>query len=101
MIIDIFDLQDAPILTTKFWVNWPLGSEEEAHTDIQDGHQGGQLEFPIQIILATFDLQVVRILTTPVASFKSNGLSVLEKKHKIYFQDGRHGSHLGFLIKWY
>ena len=32
-------------------------------------------------------------------SFKSIGLSVLEKKQKIDFQDGRHGGHLGFPIR--
>ena len=30
--------------------------------------------------------------------FESNGLSVLEKKQKIDFQDGCHDGHLGFLI---
>ena len=33
-----------------------------------------------------------------LASLESNGLSVQEKKQKIDFQDGHHGSHLGFLI---
>ena len=33
-----------------------------------------------------------------LASLESNGLSVQEKKQKIDFQDGCHGSHLGFPI---
>ena len=33
-----------------------------------------------------------------LASLESTGLSVQEKKQKIDFQDGCHGSHLGFLI---
>ena len=33
-----------------------------------------------------------------LASLEANGLSVQEKKRKIDFQDGGHGSHLGFLI---
>ena len=33
-----------------------------------------------------------------LASLESIGLSVQEKKQKIDFQDGCHGSHLGFLI---
>ena len=32
-------------------------------------------------------------------SFESTGLSVQEKKPKIDFQNGHHGSHLGFLIR--
>ena len=31
--------------------------------------------------------------------FESVGLSVQEKKQQIYFQDGLHGSHLGFPIR--
>ena len=34
-----------------------------------------------------------------LASLESVGLSVQEKKQKIDFQDGCHGSHLGFLIE--
>ena len=30
MILAIFDLQVTPMLPTKFWVNWPSASEEEA-----------------------------------------------------------------------
>ena len=34
-----------------------------------------------------------------LASLESTGLSVQEKKRKIDFQDGHHGSHLGFPIR--
>ena len=77
---------------------------------------GGHPGFPIRMILATVDLQVTSILHAMVAildfrsewlpliykypqcfqpSFESTGLSVLEKKRKIGFQDGHH---LGFPI---
>ena len=48
------------------------------------------------MILAFFDLQVTPMLPT---EFKSTGLSnVQDKKRKIDFQDGCHGSHSGFSI---
>ena len=50
------------MLPSKFGVNWPFGSGEEAKKiDFQDGRldgrHGGHLGFPIGMILATFDLQ--------------------------------------------
>ena len=48
------------------------------------------------MILAIFDQQVTQYF---LPSFNSVGLLVQEKKQKIYFQDGGHGDHLGFLIK--
>ena len=51
------------MLPSKFGVNWPFGSGEEAKKiDFQDGCHGGHLEFPIGMILAIFDLQVTLIL---------------------------------------
>ena len=47
------------------------------------------------MILATVDLQVNSILQM---NFESIALSVQEKKLKTDFQDGRHGSNLGFPI---
>ena len=55
----------------------------------------GHLGFPIGTILATFDLQVTPMLPS---KFGVNWPSVQEKKRKIDFQDGGHGSHLGFQI---
>ena len=46
------------MLPTKFRVNWPFGSGEEAKKDFQDGCHGGHLGYPIGTILAIFDLQV-------------------------------------------
>ena len=52
--------------------------------------------FPIQTILAIFDLQVTPML--PTISFESTGLLVQEEMRKIDFQNGCPGGHLGFLI---
>ena len=61
MILAIFDLQVTLMLPTKFQVNWPFSSGEEAETDFQDGHHLG---FQIRTILAFFDLQVTLMLPT-------------------------------------
>ena len=61
-ILAVFDLQVTPILLSKFGVNWPFGSGEEAKIDFQDGGHGGHLGFPIGMILATSDLQVTPML---------------------------------------
>ena len=83
------------MLPSKFGVNWPFGSGEEAKKYFQDGRHGGHLGFAIGRILATFDLQAPWCF---LASLESNGLSVQEKKRKIDFQDGSRGGHLGFPI---
>ena len=51
-ILAIFDLQNIPMCPTKFRVNWPFGSGEEAKIDFQDGRIGGHLGSPIGMILA-------------------------------------------------
>ena len=51
------------MLPTKFRVNWPFGSGEEAK-DFQDGCHGGHLGYPIGTILAIFDLQVTPMSPT-------------------------------------
>ena len=48
------------MLPTKFQVNWPFGSGEEAKNRFSGGHLG----FPIGKILAVFDLQVTTLLPT-------------------------------------
>ena len=48
---------------SKSGVNWPFGSGEEAKIDFQDG---GHLGFPIDTILAIFDLQVTLMLPSNV-----------------------------------
>ena len=63
MILPIFDLQVIPMLPSKFGVNWPFGSGEEAKKiDFEDGGHGGHLGFPIGTILAIFDLQITLML---------------------------------------
>ena len=62
MILAIFDLQVIRMLPTKFQVNWPSGSGEQANNRFQDGCHGSQLGFPIGTILALFDLQVIPML---------------------------------------
>ena len=53
------------MLPTKFQVNWPIGSGEEAKKmDFQDGHHSGHLRFRIGTGLAIFDLQVTLMLPT-------------------------------------
>ena len=78
------------MLPSKFGANCPVSSGEEAkNMFFQDGRYGGHRGFPIDKILAIFDLQV-----TPMLPSKF-GLSVQEKKRNIDFQDG---GHLGFPI---
>ena len=48
------------MLPTKFPVNRPYSSREEAKIDFQDGRH--DLGFPIRAILAIFDLQVTPLL---------------------------------------
>ena len=81
MILAIFDLQVTPMLPSKFGINWPFGSGEEAKNRFSRWSP-----FLICTILAIFFL----------ASLESTGLSVQEKKRKIDFQDG---GHLGFPIR--
>ena len=92
MILAIFELQVTQMLPTKFLVNWPFGSGEEAKIDFQDGCHGAHPGFTISMILAIFDLQVTTMLPT---KFGVNWISVQEKKRKIDFQDS---GHLGFPI---
>ena len=49
---------------TKFQINWPYSSGEEAKNRFSRGGHGGHLEFPIGRILATFDLQITPMLPT-------------------------------------
>ena len=65
MILSIFDLQVTLMLPTKFQVNWPSGSGEEAKNrfsrwPLHSGHLG----FLIGTILAIIDPQVTPMLPT-------------------------------------
>ena len=63
--------------------------------DFQYGGYGVHLGFPIETILAIFDLQVTQCFQL---SLESIGFSIQEKKRKIDFLEGGHGSHLRFPI---
>ena len=52
------------MLPSKFQVNWPFISGEKGKIDFQDGGHGSHLGFPIETILAIFDLQVTPMLPT-------------------------------------
>ena len=53
------------MLPSKFGVNWPFGSGEEAKKiDFQDGCHGAHRGFPIRTIFAIFDLKVAPMLPT-------------------------------------
>ena len=83
------------MLPSKFGVNWPFGSGEEAKNRFKMAAMAAILDFR----LARFSLFL--IYKSPqcfLESLESIGLSVQEKKRKIDFQDGGHGGHLGFPI---
>ena len=52
------------MLPTKIQINWPFGSGEKPKIDFQDGGLSGHLGFPIEKMLAIFDLQVTALLPT-------------------------------------
>ena len=60
----IFDLQVILMLPSKFRVNWPFGSGEEAKNRFSRWQHWWHLGFPIGTILAIFDLQVTPMLPT-------------------------------------
>ena len=74
-------LYRSPYYQTSLSIGLPV-HEKKFNIDFQDG---GQPEFPIRMILATFDLQVTSILPN---KFESVALLVQEKKFKINFQHG-------------
>ena len=76
MILAISDLQVTPMLPTRFGVNWPFGSGEEAKNRFQDGGHGGHLGFPIGTILAIFALKSPRCF---LPSIKSIGPGLKEE----------------------
>ena len=73
------------MLPTKFQVNWPIHSGDEAKNRVSRW----PLSYPIITILAIFYPQVTPML--PIS------LSVQEKRN-IDFLDGLHGGHFQFLI---
>ena len=90
------------MLPTKFGVSWPFGSGEEAKNRFlrwQPSWISGQDDY------SYFDLLVTPMLPIKfqsprcfLSSFKTISL-LFQKKQKIDFQNGGHGSHLGFPIR--
>ena len=84
------------MLPTKFGVNWPFGSGEEA----KNRFSRWWLRRP-SWISDRHDFSYFLIDKSPrclLPSLKSISLMVEEKKRKIDFQDGRLGDHFGFPI---
>ena len=92
-----FDLQHVQVtlmLPTKFQVNWPFGSGEERKNTLDFSRLP-----PCQPswISDWNNCSFFLIYKSPrcfLPSSNSTGLSVQEKKKKIDFQEGHHGSHL-------
>ena len=95
-ILAVFDQQVTPILATKFRVNWPFGSGEEAKNRISRW----TLWRPSWIFdrndFSKFLTQVTPML--PTKFWVNWHFGSGEKKWKIGFQAGCHNGHLGFPI---
>ena len=97
IILAIFDLRVTPVLPTKFQVNWPFSSGEEAKNRFSRW-----LPWRPSWISSWHNFSFFLIYKSPkclLRSLESIGLLVLEQKLNIDFQDGDHGGHLGFLIR--
>ena len=95
MILAIFDLQVTQLLPTNFRVNWPFGSGEEVKNRFSRWLPWRPSWFYDRHDFSYFWSTSPRCF---LPSLESTDLSVQEKKQKIDFQDGCHGSHLGFPI---
>ena len=84
------------MLPTKFRVNWPFSSGEEAKNRFSRWLPWRPSWISIGTILAILIYKSPQCL---LRSLESIGLSVQEKKVNIDFQDSGHGGHLGFLIR--
>ena len=90
--VAIFDRQVAPILPIKSPANWAFGSGE-----VQNRFSSCWPWRPSWIYRSTVKLCLIcKLPQYFLISFKSMGLSVLEKKRKIDFRDGGHSGDLGF-----
>ena len=82
------------MLPTKFRVNWPFGSKEEAKNRFSRW-----LPWRPSWISYWHDFSYFSSTSHPnmtLTSLESIGLSVQEKQLNIDFQDRGHGGHLGF-----
>ena len=92
----LFDLHVTPMLPSKFGVNWPFGSGEEAKNRFsrwlpwQPSWISNQNNFSYFLIYKSSQCFL--------PGLESIGFWVQEKKRKIDFHDGCHGGHLGFPI---
>ena len=125
-ILAILDVQVARIFPFRFRVKWPFRSGEEAQNKSQQTHDVYTMSSQRRCNVMTLHRRWDDVVWTSCARWKclswwpswiSNrnekvfliyqssqyflwniGLSVQEKKFKIYFQDGGHGGHLEFSI---
>ena len=91
-----FDLQVTPMLPSKFRVNRPFGSGEEAKNRFSKWPPWRPSNFRLERV------ELILIFALPrcfLPSFRSVGLLVQEKKRKTDFEDSRHSGHLGFPIE--
>ena len=88
------------MLSTKFQVNWPFSSGEEAQNRFQNSGHDSHLGFPIRKILAILNLHDLstchddashQVLSQLAFQFRRIG-------EKIDFQDIHNDSHFGFPI---
>ena len=91
-----FHLQVTPMLSTKFRVNWPFDSGEEAKNRFSRWPPWRPSWIFDRNDLAFFIYKSPRCC---LPSLESIGLLIQEKKRKIDFRGGRHGVHLGFSIE--
>ena len=94
MILVIFNLQEPPMLPTKFHVNWSFSSGEEAKNSFSRWPPWRPLWISDR---NDFDLQVILMLPTKFQVSWPIGSG--EEAKKIDFQVGRHGGHLGSPIE--
>ena len=94
-ILDIFDLQVTPMLPTKFWVSWLLGLGE-----VKNWFSRWPPWWPFWISdRHDFSFFFYKSSWCFLPSLESASFWVQEEKQKIDFQDGGHGSHLGFRFR--
>ena len=99
MILAIFISTSHPHASYQFSNQLALWfRKSEKKKEFQDGRHDSHFGFPIQTIYLSLDLQVTRMLPTKFRLKWPFSFSVQEKKRKIYFKDGCHSGHLGFLI---
>ena len=95
MILTIFLSTSHPDTSYQFFESIGLSVQKKMKIEFSRWRLWQPYWISHQDKIVIFYLQVTQIL---LPSFKWTGLSVLEKKRKIYFQESGHGGYLGFLI---